>query len=71
MEIIKIEILNPKAKSILKSLADLKLITIKKERNKAEFKSLLSKLRQYPDIVPSDDDIAAEVDLVRKARYGK
>jgi hypothetical protein len=71
MEILKIEILNPKAKAILKSLADLKLISIKRERKKSEMKALLSKIRQYPDLVPSADDIAGEVEAVRKTRYGK
>jgi hypothetical protein len=69
MEIIKIEILNPKAKAILKSLADLKLISIKKARKNSEIKALLSKLRQYPDLVPSAEDIANEVDAIRKTRY--
>jgi hypothetical protein len=71
MEILKIEILNPKAKAILKSLADLKLISIKKEKKKSEIKSLLLKTRQYPDLVPSADDILREVETVRKSRYGK
>jgi len=70
MEILKIEILNPKVKSILKNLADLKLINIKRARTKSDISKLLSKLRQYPD-VPVEGDIAAEVDCVRKARYGK
>lgn len=70
MEILKIEILNPKAKAILKNLADLKLISIKKERKKSEIRAILSKLRQYPDLVPSADDIASEVDAIRKTRYG-
>lgn len=71
METLRIEILNPKAKAILKNLADLKLISIKRERKKAEIKNLLKKLRQYPDIVPSVEDIANEVETARKIRYGK
>jgi hypothetical protein len=71
MEILKIEILNPKAKAILKSLADLKLISIKRERNKSEMKALLSKIRQYPDLKPSAEDVVNEVEAVRKSRYGK
>ena len=71
MEILKIEILNPKAKAILKSLADLKLISIKRERNKSEMKALLSKIRQYPDLKPSAEDVVNEVEAVRKSRHGK
>ena len=71
MEIMKIEILNPKAKAILKSLADLKLISIKRERKKSEIKALLSKIRQYPDLAPSTEDVVNEVEDVRKSRYGK
>ncbi len=37
METIRIEILNPKAKNILKGLADLNLINIKKENKQTEF----------------------------------
>jgi len=71
MEILKIEILNPKAKAILKSLADLKLISIKRERRKSEIEALLSKIRQYPDLAPSAEDVVSEVEDVRKSRYGK
>mgnify|MGYP007079444734 CR=1 FL=1 len=35
METIRIDILNPKAKSILKGLADLNLISFKKEKKKS------------------------------------
>ena len=71
MEILKIEILNPKAKSILKNLADLNLISIKRNRTKSDISKLLFKLRKYPDAVPSADDIAAETEAIRKERYGK
>jgi len=71
MEILKIEILNPKAKAILKSLADLKLINIKRDRKKSEMKTLLSKIRQYPDLAPTAEDIVNEVEAVRKSRHDK
>lgn len=71
MEILKIEILNPEAKTILKSLADLKLISIKRERKKSDMKALLSKIRQYPDLAPSAEDVVNEVEDVRKTRHGK
>ena len=71
METIRIDILNPKAKSLLKDLADLDLIRIKKEKVKSEFKELLDKLRIDSDSAPTLDEITAEVESVRKARYEK
>lgn len=71
METIRIDILNPKAKSILKDLADLELIRIKKEEGKSEFKKLLNKLRVYSDEAPNLKEITAEVEAVRRARYEK
>ena len=44
METIRIDILNPKAKNLLKDLAELNLIKIKKEK-KSDFSNLLKKLR--------------------------
>ena len=71
MEIIRIDILNPKAKSLLKDLADLDLIRIKKDKVKSEFKELLDKFRVESDNIPSQDEITTEVETVRKARYEK
>lgn len=71
METVRIDILNPKAKSLLIDLADLDLIRIKKEKVKSEFKELLDKFRINSDNAPSIEDITAEVELVRKARYEK
>jgi len=69
MESIRIEILNPKAKSLLKDLAELNLIRIKKDKANTEFKNLLDKFRVNADNAPSLDEITAEVEAVRKARY--
>jgi trehalose-6-phosphate synthase len=69
METIKIEILNPKAKSILKGLADLNLINIKREQKKSNFTQLLEKLRKQSDSAPDLNEIAKEVESVRKKRY--
>lgn len=69
MESIIIEIINPKAKNLIKNLADMDLIRIKKENSKTEFNDLLLKLRKYSDEVPSIEEITKEVELVRKARY--
>ena len=68
METISIEILNPKARQLLQDLADLKLINIKP---KPTFKSLLGKLRQDSDQVPSLEEITLEVKEVRQARNAK
>ena len=71
METIRVDILNPKAKSLLKDLADLDLIRIKKDKVKSEFKELLDNLRINSDDAPSLDEITSEVESVRKARYEK
>lgn len=71
MESIRIDILNPKAKALLKDLADLKLIKIRKESPKNEFKSLLLSLRNKSTEAPSLEEITAEVEKVRKVRYEK
>lgn len=68
METIRIEILDPKANQLLKDLADLNLIKI---QPKLSIKEVLKKTRQNAKYVPSLDDITAEVEEVRQARYGK
>jgi len=71
METIKVDILNPKAKTILKNLADLNLIRIKSTKIKSELKDLLARLRISQVNIPSLDEITSEVDIVRKSRYEK
>lgn len=71
METISIEILNPKAKSLLKDLANLNLIRINKVKVKSEFKDLLDKFRTNSENTPSLDEITAEVEAARKTRYEK
>ncbi len=72
MDSIRIEILNPKARKLLKNLAELKLIRISDSPDrKNEFKKLLKNLRAKSDKAPSLDEIAKEVDSVRKERYDK
>ena len=66
MESIRIDILNPKAKKLLKGLADLDLIKIK---TKSDFSVLLKKLQTKSKEL-SPEDIAKEVEEVRKLRYG-
>ena len=69
METIRIDILNPKAKKLLKSLADLDLIKINKEKYKSEFSTLLKKLRAKTNDELSLEEITKEVEQVRKSRY--
>lgn len=71
METIRIDILNPKAKSLLKELADLDLIRLKEDQSDSAFRELLGRLRTKSDEAPSLDEITAEVEFVRKSRYEK
>ena len=71
METIRIEIINPKAKSLIKSMADMDLIKIKKGKIKSEFIELLDRLREQSDNAPSLEEITKEVETVRKSRYEK
>lgn len=71
VETIRIDILNPKAKSLLKDLASLDLIRIKKDKVNSDFNKLLNKFRTNSDDAPSLDKITAEVESVRKVRYEK
>lgn len=70
METLRIDILNPKAKNLLKDLADLNLIKIKKEK-KSDFSDFLKKLRSKSKEELSLDEITKEVENVRKSRYEK
>jgi hypothetical protein len=70
METVKVDILNPKARKLLKDLADLDLITIR-ETNKGVFSEVLQKIRAKSDTVPSPQEIAAEVESVRSRRTKK
>ncbi|MCH7403351.1 hypothetical protein ACFOUP_08115 [Belliella kenyensis] len=71
METIKVDILNPKAKALLKDLANLDLIRIKKDKSENAFSEVLKKFRSKSDEAPSLEEIAKEVEAVRKARYEK
>jgi len=72
MEIINIEIINPKAKKLLQNLADKKLISIiDNDNSKSNFKSLLEKLRKKSSAAPSLDEIEKEVESVRRKRYAR
>ena len=69
MDLLRIEILNPKASQLLEDLADLKLISIKKEST--DFSKFLSKFKAKSKGKISFDEITKEVETVRKRRYAK
>lgn len=70
MESIRIDILNPKAKKLLKDLADLELIRISKDKS-ADFDSLVKSIRTKSKTTLTLDEITAEVESVRKSRHEK
>ena len=61
-----VEIVNPKAKMLLRNLAAMNLIQIKKQPSLSE---MLTKLRRNEELVPSLAEITQEVEFVRQARY--
>jgi hypothetical protein len=70
METLRIDIVNPKAKKIIKNLAALNLINIRDKNPIKAFEQLLSSLRTKGKNI-SLDEITKEVELVREKRYGK
>ena len=71
MESIKVEIINPKAKRLLKNLADIGLIKITEENTNTYLSEILDKLRSKSENAPSLEEITEEVESVRKDRYEK
>jgi len=70
MEPIRVEILNPKALQLLQNLADLNLISFKKEKQNS-FADILKTLRSKSSSASSLEDITKEVEEVRSKRHGK
>ncbi len=69
MNTVQVNILNPKAAQLLQTLADLKVISIKQDKEDAFIKAvkkIRSKAKNNP---PSLDEITKEVDAVRTERY--
>lgn len=65
----QIEILDPKARKLLKSLAELNLISITKP-SEDKFLTLVNKIRsRAKNDPPSLEEITAEVEMVRSKRY--
>jgi len=71
MDSLQIDIINPKAAKLLKDLADLNLIVIKKSTSKNGFAAVLKKLRAKSKSAPTLDEITKEVESVRSKRYAK
>ena len=70
MNSMRIDILNPKAKRLLKELANLNLIAIQ-DNSKNGFATVLKRLRTKAKTAPTTDEITKEVELVRAKRYAK
>jgi len=69
MDTIEVDILDPKARKLLKNLAELNLISIRKPSND-KFLSLVHKIRaKAKNDPPSLDEITKEVEMVRAKRY--
>jgi hypothetical protein len=67
METLQIEIIEPRAKQLIDDLAKLDLIRITPKGNKAAFKTLLERMRSSDSELPSEKEIAEEVESVRQA----
>lgn len=70
MEAFKIEILNPKALTLIKGLQDLNLIKITDEPTSA-LKAYLKKMRKKSSSAPNLEEITKIVEEVREKRYAK
>jgi hypothetical protein len=66
METMSIGLVHPQARKLINDLVNLQMIVIKPRKS---WKQMLSKLRAHEADVPSMDEITAEVEIVRKARY--
>lgn len=69
METLTIDLINPKAKKLLKDLMDLNLISIRKTESKSKLKSLFDEIRTDCDDPITMEEIVAEVKIVRKEMY--
>lgn len=67
MKSYQVDILNPKALTLLRNLADLKFISLKKKED--HLQSVLKKLRKKDSInPPSLEEITKEVEFIRAKR---
>jgi hypothetical protein len=70
MEVLKIEILNPKALQLIKGMQELKLIKVSDEPITA-LKAYLKKMRRNSASAPNLNEITKIVEEVRAKRYAK
>ena len=71
MDVVQIEILNPKARKLIADLADLNLISIRAPK-KNDIESVVKKIRSKALKNPvSLEEITKEVEMVRARRYEK
>jgi hypothetical protein len=66
MEALSVQIVNPKAKSLLLNLEEMNLIRIEVKPTLSE---ILAKLRRNEDEAPTFEEITEEVEFVRQKRY--
>ena len=66
MEALNVQVINPKAKSLLLNLAEMNLIRVEA---KPVLSEIMVKLRRNETEVPSFEDITNEVELTRQKRY--
>ena len=68
MELLKIEILNPKALQLIKGMQDLQLIKVYEEPN-SRLASYLKEMRRQAEDVPNEEEIGEIVEEVRRDNY--
>lgn len=68
METLKVDILDPRARKLLRNLADQNLITIRETSTDA-FRQLLTSLRNQTQQPPDLETITADVEKARTRRY--
>ena len=66
MEALNVQIINPKAKTLLLNLEEMNLIRIEE---KPMLPEILAKLRRNEAEIPTLEEITEEVELVRKKQY--
>ena len=67
----QVDILNPKATKLLRDLADLDLISIKRTKEDGFLKAVGKIRKRAADNAPSLEEITIEVESVRAKRYAK
>lgn len=69
MTVIKIELIDPRARILLEDLAKLNLIKIQEpDSSQKQFSELVARIRSKASEVPSLNEITKEVEAVRSAR---